>query len=100
VGLATGPYEQRSENTSALLRQLFERFRGEGLTMPFTMEDFQRQYVKEHFAQLTPEEKEEVLRSLPLEQRLAGLSEEQIRQYLAQLSPARPAAPCKQRQKK
>jgi hypothetical protein len=68
--------------------------------MSFTMEDFQRQYVKEHFAQLTPKEQEEVLRSLPPEQRLAGLSAEQIRQYLDRLTAGRPAGPRKPRRKK
>jgi hypothetical protein len=108
VGYASGTYRQRSDNTSALLKQLFEKFRGEGLTMPFTMKDFQRQFVREHFPQLTPEEQEEVLKSLPPEvrlaglppeQRLAGLSAEQIeqvRRYLDQL----PAAPRKPRRKK
>ena len=42
------------------------------------MEDFNRQYIKEHFQQLTPEEREQVLQSLPPEERLAGLSAEQI----------------------
>jgi hypothetical protein len=32
--------------------------------MTFTMEDFQRQYVKDHFAKLTPQERLEVLQSL------------------------------------
>ena len=53
--------------------------------MPYTMEDFQRQFVKEHFSKLTPEE------------RLAGLSAEQIRQYLDRLSAKRPPAPRKRR---
>jgi hypothetical protein len=109
VGFGAAAYRKRSENTSALLKQLFERFQGEGLAMSFTMEDFQRQYVKEHFAQLTPEEREEVLRSLPPEerlvglrpeQRLAGLSPEQIQQYLDRLTAGRPAAPPKRRRKK
>src|SRR4051794_19449991 len=43
-------YRRRSENTSALLKQLFTRFQEEGLSMSFTMEDFQRQYIREHFA--------------------------------------------------
>ena len=30
-------------------------------------EDFQRQFVKEHFAKLTPQEREEVLQALPPE---------------------------------
>jgi hypothetical protein len=98
--------------TSRLLGQLFERLRGEGLAVAFTMEEFNRQYVKEHFPQLCPEEREEVLRSqppeerlagLPPEQRLAGLSAEQmeqVRQYLDRLPAGRPAAPRKLRRRK
>jgi hypothetical protein len=36
--------------------------------MSFTMEDFNRQYVKEHFRKLTAEERQEVLQSLPPEE--------------------------------
>ncbi len=77
--------------------------------MPYTMEDFQRDFVKKHFPRLKPEEQDEVLQSLPLEQRLEGLSAEQrleglsveqIRQYLDRLSTKRPAAPRKPRRKK
>ena len=93
-------YRRRSDQTSRLLGQLFERLRGEGFEMSFTMEDFNRQYIKEHFPQLTPEEREEVLRTLSPEERLASLSPEQIREYLARLSPERPAAPRKPRRKK
>jgi hypothetical protein len=111
VDFARSAYQRRSENTSALLRQLLERFQEEGMTMTFTMEDFQRQYAKEHFAQLTPEEQcealqalpekqQEVLQALPPEVRLAGLDAEQIRQYLEQLTAGRPAQPRKPRRKK
>ncbi len=94
--------------------------------MSYTMEDFNRQYVKEHFQKLTPQEQAEVLQTLPPEvlqtlppeqrlaglppeqrlaglppeQRLAGLSKDQIRKYLEQLSPEHPAAPRKPRRKK
>ena len=37
--------------------------------MPYTMEDFERDYVREHFAKLSPKERENVMRSLPLEDR-------------------------------
>src|SRR5439155_26850483 len=112
VGFAAGAYRRRSQDTSALLRQLFERFQGEGLTMSFTMEDFRRQYVMEHFAQLTPEEqreslerlspehRREALQLLPPEELLAALSAEQIRKYLDQLAAGRQAQPRKPRQKK
>ena len=42
-------YVRRSEDTSTLLVQLFKGFQAEGLAMPFTMEDFRRQFVKEYF---------------------------------------------------
>jgi hypothetical protein len=140
VDFASGAYQRRSEQTSRLLGRLFERLHEEGFTMSFTMEDFNRQYIKEHFSQLTPQEQEEVLRSLPEdfnrlyikehfsqltpeeqrevlqalppekqrevlqalppERRLAGLSAEQIRQYLDQLTAGRPAQPRKPRRKK
>jgi hypothetical protein len=88
VTFGRSAYRRHSANTSSLLEQLFERLRGEGFAM-WTMEDFQRQYAKEHFARLTPEEqrealellppekREEVIRSLPLEERLAGLLPEE-----------------------
>jgi hypothetical protein len=90
VGFGRGAYRRRSEQTSRLLGQLFERLRGEGLAMAFTMDDFNRQYIKEHFAKLTPKEQEEVLQALPPEQLLGVLSVEQIREYLDQLSARRP----------
>jgi hypothetical protein len=86
-------YQRRSENTSSLIEQLFERFQGEGLAMPYTMEDFQRQYAKEHFSKLTPEEQKEVLQALPPERLLEVISPEQIRQYLEQQSTKRRASP-------
>jgi hypothetical protein len=109
VEFGISAYQRRSEQTSRLLGQLFERLQGEGFAMSFTMEDFNRQYIKERFRRLTPQERLEVLRSLPLEERLAGLapeerlaglSEEQIREYLDQLTAGRPAAPRKPRRKK
>jgi hypothetical protein len=124
VGFGSGAYRRRSEDTSLLLGQLFERLRGEGFAMAFTMEDFKRQYIKEHFPRLTPGERREILRSLPPEERrevleslppkeqeavlqalppearLAGLSAEQIRRYLDQLTAGRPARPRKPRRKR
>src|SRR5262249_58693086 len=69
VDFAGGAYRRRSEQTSRLLGQLFERLREEGFAMSFTMEDFNRQYTKEHFAQLTPQEQVEALERLSPEHR-------------------------------
>jgi hypothetical protein len=124
VDFGRGAYQRRSEDTSLLLGQLLQTFQGEGFAMSYTMEDFKRDYVKEHFAKLTPEERQDALRALTPEERrdilraltpeerrdvlqaltpeerLAGMSAEQIRQHLEQLAPNRPAQPRKPRRKK
>jgi hypothetical protein len=148
VGFGQNAYQRRSQNTSLLLGQLFERLRGEGFTMSFTMEDFKRELTKKYFKKLSPQEQQEMFRSLsppqqqemfrslsppqqqemfrslsppqqqemfrslpparrrdmleslPAEERLAGLSPEQIRQYLDQLNAGRRATPRKPRRKK
>jgi hypothetical protein len=68
--------------------------------MSYTMADFKRDYFKEHFPQLTPEERQEVLRSLPPEELLAALTADEIRQYLDRLTAARPAEPRRSRRKR
>ncbi|HVS39834.1 MAG TPA: hypothetical protein VMS17_30025, partial [Gemmataceae bacterium] len=112
IEFAGGVYRRRSQQTSRLLKDLFESLHAEGFAMSYTMEDFNRQYVKKNFSRLTPEERREVLeslppeerrqvlQSLPPEERLEGLSEEQIRRYLDQLHAGRPAAPRRPRRKK
>ncbi len=67
--------------------------------MPYTMAGFRRQFVKEHFSELTPEDRKDVIKSLPPEERLQGLIEAQIREYLNRLPAERPAAPRKPRRK-
>src|SRR5262249_58435509 len=57
-------YHQRSENTSSLLEKVLTRYASEGITMSYTMNDFQRDYTKSH------------LKDLTLEERLEGLSAE------------------------
>jgi hypothetical protein len=111
VAFGSSSYQRRSESTSALLRQLFDRFQAEGLAM-YTMEDFKRQYAKEHFAELTLEEKREALERLSPEDRRKllqallpeelreGLSEEQLRRLLEQLATGRPDQPRKSRRKR
>jgi hypothetical protein len=97
-------YRQRADDTSTLLQRLFEQYRKEGVNMPYTMEDFRRDYVKEHLKDLTPEEiravvpPEELLKGLPPEERLAGLAPEErlaglsLEERLAGFSPEEIAA--------
>jgi hypothetical protein len=91
-------YSQRSDETSTLLNRLFEQYRKEGVQMPYTMEDFRRDYVKDHLKDLTLEERlaglspEERLAGLSPEERLAGLSPEEIAQILKRLKDIPPPA--------
>jgi hypothetical protein len=112
VSFGQAAYRQRSAETSLLLGQLFERFREEGFAMTYTMEDFKRDYIKQHFAELTPQEqrealerlspehRREVLQSLSPEERTADLSTEQIRQLLAQRAGGQPTGSRKPRRKR
>jgi hypothetical protein len=93
VGYGAGHYRQRSQNTSTLLYQLFAEYQEEGITMPYTMEDFRRDFIKEHY---TPEE------------RMEGLSPEEIERYLKKLKaeqklkaerPSRPRKPRRNRKR-
>jgi hypothetical protein len=89
--------------------------------MSYTMEDFTRDYIKEHFSMLTCEEQREalarlsaehlreVLQSLPPEDRmsglspkarLAGLTEEQVRQLAEELTASGARQPRKPRRKR
>lgn len=68
--------------------------------MSYTIEDLKRDLAKKYFEEMTSEEQREVLRALPLEERLAGLTPEQIQQYLDGLNTSRQTAPRKPRRKK
>ena len=72
-------------DTSVIVYELFEQYRQEGLTLPYTMKDFRRDIARKYLNQLTPEER---LAGLPAEERLAGLTAEQIEAYLKRLRKA------------
>jgi hypothetical protein len=77
-------YRQRSNETSRLLWQLFQQYKQEGVSMPYTMEDFNREFTKRFLEHLTPQERlqglppEELLKAPPPEERVKGLSPEQL----------------------
>jgi hypothetical protein len=58
---------------------LFEGYQGEGINMPYTMDDFRKDFTKAHLKDLTPEER---LEGLTPEERLEGLTPEQIERFL------------------
>ena len=92
----------RSDETSTLLDRLFQQYQREGLNMPYTMEEFRRDYLREHVRELTLKERvagaspEEIRALLPPKERVAGLSAAEL---LAVLSPEEREALRKQLQR-
>ena len=65
--------------------------------LPYTMEDFRRDYLKEHLEELSPEER---LEGLSPEKRLEGLSVEGIERFLEKLKGTQSSGRRKTRRKK
>jgi hypothetical protein len=88
-------YRVRSEETSTLLVQLFDRYRLEGALMPDLLEQLARETIEELLKELPVEKR---LKGLPPEERLKGLSAEErlkglsVDDLLAALSPETRAA--------
>jgi hypothetical protein len=86
VRYGAGHYQQRSPDTSSFLYQLLAGYVREGLNMPYTVEDFRRDFTKEFLEKLTPEERikglppKEVLKALELtpEERVEDLPPEEV----------------------
>jgi hypothetical protein len=96
----TEHFRQRSADTSTFIAQLFEGYQREGINMPYTVEDFRREYAKEHFKDLTPAEQREALKSVSLEKLLPGLSPEQIEQLRQILKTEPKSGQAKKRRRK
>ncbi len=84
-------YQWRRQNYSKLINKLYQYYHIEGIAMPYTWEDFEREYDQELLERLTPEERlkglpaEERLKGLPVEARLKGLPAKEIEAYLKKL---------------
>ena len=63
----------RTTDTSTILIRLFENYKIEGITMPYTIQDFRREFTLEHLNLLSANER---LEGLSPEKRLEGLSPE------------------------
>jgi hypothetical protein len=59
-------YRIKQPDGSTMFYELYNQYQIEGITMPYTWSDFQKDFAREHISWLTPEE------------RLAGLSKEEI----------------------
>lgn len=79
-------YRKLQGEASTILEQLFEYYGLEGLTMPYTIEDFRRDYVREHAEELVKDIPIEVrLKNLSSDELLKHISPDEIRKYLERL---------------
>jgi hypothetical protein len=72
-----GAEHLRLAETSSIFNQLFQLYRLEGVSMPYTMEDFKRDVARDNLERMTPEERLEILKGLSPEERLKGLPPEE-----------------------
>jgi len=92
VQFGRAKYSFRQHQISSFINELFKYYHVEGFNMPYTIEDYVRDTTQWHLSQLTIEQRlaglspEQVLQNIPLEQRLEGLSSEQKMLLLKLLS--------------
>jgi len=91
VRFALEHYEWRMEDGSTVINQLLSNYSLEGIAMPYTMEQFRKDYMKAHLPELNPDEvlsmftPEDRLKGLAPKDRLEGLAPEEIEAYLKKL---------------
>ena len=84
-------YQWQQEDGSTVINQLLEQYALEGIAMPYTMEQFRKEYIKAHLGELDLDERlkgvdpKDVLSRFDPETRLKGLNLEQIEAYLKKL---------------
>lgn len=81
-------YRWRRTDNSTVFNGLYQHYQIEGIAMPYTLEDYYKDFTKRHLDYLTTEELleklsvEERLKGLPVEERLKGLPAEALLQRL------------------
>lgn len=73
-------YRWRRRDHSTSINELYQQYQVEGITMPYTWNDFYHDFTKKHLDQLS---KEELLEKLSTEDRLKGLPAEELLKRLS-----------------
>ena len=67
-------YQQQNSETSTLLQTLLDKYKTEGISMPYTFEEFRRGARKDFFETISPQEVKEVVNRASPKDRLEGLA--------------------------
>jgi hypothetical protein len=84
VKFAAEQYRKNTTDMSTLIYQLFKNYKMEGVNMPYTMEDFRKDFVMEHLNVLSPDDvlkrysPDDILKRYSPDDRLKGLSPEEL----------------------
>ncbi len=70
VQFGASHYQWRRTDTSTVIYDLYQHYKVEGIVMPYTLEDYYKDFTRRHLDWLT---KEELLERLSIEDRLKGL---------------------------
>jgi hypothetical protein len=70
VQYGVSQYHWRRKDHTTLIKKLYAHYQVEGIVMPYTWNDFYREFTKEHLDLLPAEDR---LKGLPAEDRLKGL---------------------------
>ena len=73
VQFGASHHSLKTTDTSTILVRLFENYQFEGIMMPYTIQDFRRDFTLEHIHLLSDSER---LEGVPPEKRLEGISPE------------------------
>ncbi len=77
VGYGVSHYQWRTD-ISTVINELFRKYRKEGIVMPYTIDDYRRERKEEFLRSLTREDVSGLLGNLSPEERLRGLSPEEV----------------------
>lgn len=86
---AIGQYHAHSSEMSNIIYQLFENYQKEKVIMSYTMQDFQKDFVRGHLNLLSLDEivkalpPDEIVKNLSAEERLKGLSFDEILKHFS-----------------
>lgn len=72
-------YRWRRTDNSTVFNGLYQHYQIEGIAMPYTLEDYYKDFTRKYLDHLTTEER---LKGLPVEERLKGLPAEALLQRL------------------
>jgi hypothetical protein len=100
VEFAANHYKKRTSDMSTIISELFKTYKLEGIKMPYTMEDFRKDFVINNLNILSPDDvlkkyspddrlkglsPDDVLKRYSPDDRLKGLSAEEIKEYLKRI---------------